>query len=145
MADGGSWADVWHGCSRGFDRGVKLLLFRRFWPFAQHVWFWGHNDQRGSWLCHTFICLGTTQAVGAMSGRALGYAIAATVLMVLYGLREIGDARAHRKRQDWDKVDRDTDWQGKQKRGVTAAYDGWGDFVGPLAHWLGTLPLWWLA
>ena len=133
MAEGGTFRDSWDGSKKGVTRFVKK------------VWFWGHNDQRASWIMHIMVCVAVSLAATGVAYLVGGrdqvlnhvYAIASIVMMVFYGLRELGDARAHRKKKDWNKIDKDTNWQGKQKLGVSAAYDGWADFLGPFAHCLG--------
>ena len=131
MSEGGTFRDSWDGASKGVIR------------FAKKVWFWGHNDQRASWLMHLLVSVAIAWAfkyVGWVSTWLSDhpwYAYGATAAMLFYGWRELGDARYHRRVGDWNKIDKDTNWQGKEKRGVSAAYDGWADWLGPLAHCVG--------
>ena len=130
MSEGGTAGDGARGLAKGFAR------------FFRKVWFWGHNDQRASWLMHLLVSVAVAYAARFV-GWSLAmedlpwYAYGATAAALFYTYREIGDAYAHRKAGDWNKIDRDTNWAGKIKLGVSAAYDGWADWGFPFSHCVG--------
>lgn len=103
--------------------------------FAKKVWWFGHNNQIASHAAHWSI-----SALGSIAAALLldepldpevGYMFGAFIMMVLYGIRELGDARAHRKAGDWKTVDHDKSWSGKDEEGEDAEYDGWDDWLAP--------------
>ena len=129
MAEGGGLKDIWGGVRKGVSR------------FARKVWAWGHNDQRASWLMHAAVAALGTQFIHDVLGIHESDTWGATVMLVFYGLRELGDAYSHRRKKEWRRLNRDVNWRGKVRRGVNPAYDGWADFIGPLGVWLGTDPV----
>ena len=169
MADGGSFRDGWIETARGFKRATKAIprvvarvahlhFALLFSPasvahVAKHVWAVGHDDQRVSWFAHWLICLGATVIVGGGGGVWVtdSYAAGANlwpmcavafVMWLVYLYREAGDTRYHEDiAHDWDKLDQDTDWQGRPEAGTTARYDRVGDLTGPTFNCFGTLLL----
>ena len=153
MADGGSWRDTMTALRTGAHRVFHFFAHPwhpdygafRFLPFCEHVWAWGHDDQRASWLAHitVSVCMASLAMLLPFDEDKTGYVFGATFALVFYGLRELGDMVWHRARaRDATKVDEDVDWQGRQKRGVDPEYDGWADFDGPMAHFLGAMMVW---
>ena len=154
MADGGSFLDGVHGVVRGWKRAERrvgrlqlrlaLSIFHpsalgRVWPFLRHVWAWGHDDQRASWVCHFSICWAVTTVAAWFDVSELA---ASGAMAAIYVFREIGDMWFHRRKaQDVDRLDADTDWQGRKKAGVTPLYDGFADGLLPVANFLARLRL----
>lgn len=164
MADGGSFLDgareTWKGIRRTprvlwrLARRLPRLLhhpFPTFWDFCKHVWMVGHDDQRASWFAHWAVCAGVSGFIGgvfalhdllARSGLDYreGYLAASVGMFLFYAYREAGDTRFHEfVAKDWDKLDEDTDWQGRKREGTSARYDRVGDMMGPTMNLLTTL------
>lgn len=110
---------------------------------VRYLWRGAHDDQRLSWFGHFLIC-GCGSFLPAMGAAVFGaggfhtgavWFIFASVLLVVFFLREIGDERHWRDLGLWDAVDVDTSIQGRERRGVTRRYDKVGDLTGPFFNW----------
>lgn len=163
MAEGGSWRDGWIELCKGVRNMPRVLRtlhhpFPTLGAFARHVWKVGHDDQRASWFAHYAVSSGVSAFFGGVFvlvgfrhhaddlGRAFryGYAVGAFLSECFYLYREAGDTRFHEEEEkDWDKPDKDEDWQGRKEEGVTPRYDRVGDLTGPTFNFITSL--WGLA
>ena len=117
---------------------------------CRYLWVAFHNDQRLSWVGHFLICWGSSWFLGLLvewvvryfGGAGLGFewfvrinAGVASLDLLIFFLREIGDERKWRKLGMWDVLDVDTSVQGKTRLGVSRRYDKIGDLLGPFFNW----------
>ncbi len=137
VTHGGGIKNIVHGTWYGARR-----LCTRFWA-------WGHNDQRASWLMHWLICVAVSTVAAFVvwleePGKAqLGYAAMASLMFLVFLFRETGDEDYWRKKGMWDVLDKDRNWRGKLRLGVSRRFDKAGDLTGPFFN-CGTAWMVWL-
>ena len=142
--------EVTHGGGGGNIKSGVVYGFKRFFL---KIWAWGHNDQRASWLMHGLICIAASlafaflvTAIDAFGRTSLfWYSIMASVMFVVFLFRETGDEDYWRRKGMWDVLDKDTNWRGKIRLGVSRRFDKIGDLLGPLFNFVVAWAAYWVA
>lgn len=152
MTTGGGLRDILAGAAhavarlprviRAVPRGWRIVHEERWisWRGLKRLYTAAHDDQRLSWEGHYLICAGASALTGlvwqlARGGFAPGYFVAASILLVVFLVREMGDEAKWRRLGLWDALDKDTSLQGAAREGVTRRYDKIGDLSGPIDNW----------